>query len=138
VGVETRLHAGRSGVRITIGARDLSSPNRPPGFETHPAFIQWVPRFFLGVTRPGRDVDHSPPSSAEFKDRWRCASALLACLYGVDRDNCIRPFSFRSNAVVSSVCVYHVLECSVSRNVSTTTFMYLVLGIDCSCFCTLR
>jgi hypothetical protein len=30
VGVETRLPAGRSGVRITIGARGLSSPNRPP------------------------------------------------------------------------------------------------------------
>jgi hypothetical protein len=30
VGVETRLPAGRSGVRITIGARDLSFANRPP------------------------------------------------------------------------------------------------------------
>ena len=48
VGVEARLHAGRSGVRITIGARDLSSPNCLSQLEAHPAFIQWVPRFLLG------------------------------------------------------------------------------------------
>ena len=29
-------------------------------------------RFFPGVKRPGRDVDHVPPSSAEVKNEWRC------------------------------------------------------------------
>jgi hypothetical protein len=31
--------------------------------------IQWIPAAFsLGVKRPGRDADHSPPSSAEVKN----------------------------------------------------------------------
>jgi len=31
--------------------------------------IQWVPRAFsLGVKRPWREADHSPPSSAEIKE----------------------------------------------------------------------
>jgi hypothetical protein len=35
---------------------------------THPR-IQWVPgALSLGVQRPGREADHSPPSSAEIKE----------------------------------------------------------------------
>jgi len=33
-------------------------------------------RSFLWVKRPGREVDHSPPSYAEVKNEWRRASAL--------------------------------------------------------------
>jgi hypothetical protein len=33
--------------------------------------IQWVPgAFSLGVKRPGREVDHSPPTSADVKKMW--------------------------------------------------------------------
>jgi len=35
---------------------------------TQPA-TQWVPGLFPGAKRPGRDVDHTPPSSAEVKER---------------------------------------------------------------------
>jgi len=28
--------------------------------------------FFLGVNRPGRQADYSPPSSAEVKNVWSC------------------------------------------------------------------
>jgi hypothetical protein len=36
-------------------------PTQPP--------IQWVPgSFSLGIKRPGREADHSPPSSAEDKE----------------------------------------------------------------------
>jgi hypothetical protein len=36
-------------------------PTQPP--------IQWVPgAFSLGIKRPGREADHSPPSSAEVKE----------------------------------------------------------------------
>jgi hypothetical protein len=35
---------------------------------THPP-IQWVPGvIYLGVKRPGREADHSPPFSAEVKE----------------------------------------------------------------------
>jgi len=37
------------------------APTQPP--------IQWVPgALFLWVKRPGREADHSPPSSAEVKE----------------------------------------------------------------------
>jgi hypothetical protein len=38
-------------------------PTQPP--------IQWVlGALSLGVKRPGREADHSPPSSAEDKNAW--------------------------------------------------------------------
>jgi hypothetical protein len=42
-------------------SRPVLGPTQPP--------IQWVAgTHFLGVTRPVREVDHSPPSSAEVKE----------------------------------------------------------------------
>jgi hypothetical protein len=39
-------------------------PTQPP--------LQWVPEaLFLGVKRPWREADHSPPSSAEVKNERR-------------------------------------------------------------------
>jgi hypothetical protein len=41
----------------------------------HP--IQWVPgTLSLWVKRPGREADHSPPSSAEVKNAWSYTSTL--------------------------------------------------------------
>jgi hypothetical protein len=31
---------------------------------------QWVPEFFSGLMRPGREADHSPPINVEFKKTW--------------------------------------------------------------------
>jgi len=43
----------------------VSSPNLWP---TQPS-IQWVPgALFLGLKRPWREADYSPPSSAEVKE----------------------------------------------------------------------
>jgi hypothetical protein len=37
--------------------------------------IQWVPGpLSLGIKRPGREADHSPPSSAEVKNTWSYTS----------------------------------------------------------------
>jgi hypothetical protein len=56
------------GVRSPAGAKDfsLSSVSRPARRPTQPP-VQWVPGVLSpGVkARPGRDADHSPPSSAE-------------------------------------------------------------------------
>jgi len=39
--------------------------------------IKWVPEALsLGVKWPGRESDHSPPSSAEVKNVWSYASIL--------------------------------------------------------------
>jgi hypothetical protein len=46
--------------------------------------IQWVPGALpLGVKRPGREANHSPPSTVEFKNVWSCTSTLPICLHGV-------------------------------------------------------
>jgi hypothetical protein len=61
--------------RVNIGAGNFSTtvsrtalvPTRPP--------IQWVQgSLSLGLKRPGREADHSPPSSPEVKNAWRYTS----------------------------------------------------------------
>jgi hypothetical protein len=37
----------------------------------------------LGIKRPGREADHSPPSSAEVKNAWSYTSTPPICLHGV-------------------------------------------------------
>ena len=50
------------------GVRDFLHPSRPALGPTKPT-IQWVAGLSRGVKRPGRGVDHPPPSSAEVKAR---------------------------------------------------------------------
>jgi hypothetical protein len=49
---------------FTTLSRPALGPTQPP--------IQWVPGvLYLGVRRPGREADHSPPTSAEVENAWR-------------------------------------------------------------------
>ena len=48
--------------------QDFPHPSRPALGPTQPS-IQWVPGLSPEIKRPGRDVDHWPPSSAEVKER---------------------------------------------------------------------
>ena len=67
VGIATRYGLGGLGIESRWGAR-FSAPVQPgPG--AHPASYTVGTRPFLGVNRPGRGVDHPPPSSAEVKER---------------------------------------------------------------------
>jgi hypothetical protein len=59
-------------------SRQALGPSQPP--------VQWVPGGpFVGTkARPGRDADHSPPSSAEVENEWSGRhtpppSAIMAC-----------------------------------------------------------
>jgi hypothetical protein len=47
-----------------------------------------------GVKRPGREVNHSPPSSDDVKNKWSYTSTALICLNNVDREKFT--FSFLS------------------------------------------
>jgi hypothetical protein len=48
---------------FTTASRTVLGPTQPP--------IQCVTgTLFLGVKRPGREADHSPPSNAEVKNAW--------------------------------------------------------------------
>jgi hypothetical protein len=82
--------------------RFFSSPNRPNRLWGKPSF-QWV----LGVfspeaKRPGREVGHSPPPSAEFNE-WNYTSVLFIRLYGVDSDQ----FSFTFNRKCINISLFY-------------------------------
>ena len=61
------------GVQIPTEERNASSLKTfQIGSELHPPTF-----YFPGVKRPGRDVNHSPPSSAEVKNDWNCTRASV-------------------------------------------------------------
>jgi hypothetical protein len=66
----TGLRAGWSGVRVPAGAGNFSIHHRvQTDSGPYPASCPMGTRgSFLGVKRPGREADHSPPSSAEVKE----------------------------------------------------------------------
>lgn len=80
VGIMTRLMAEQSGVRMP---NLFSKTSRPAPGLTEPS-VQWVSRvFFLEVKRPGREANHSPPSSADVKNDLNCYDLhglTFACL----------------------------------------------------------
>ena len=71
------------------GGRFFSSPKRPDRLWGPPSLIFSGYRgISSGVKRPECDVDHSPPSSAEVKNEWRCNCSVLICFDGIHRDSC--------------------------------------------------
>jgi hypothetical protein len=67
-----RIHKHRDNHTFifTTASRMALGPTQPP--------IQWVHGVLsLGVKRPGREADHSPPSSAEVKNAWSYISITL-------------------------------------------------------------
>jgi hypothetical protein len=92
----TPLHQG-DGIEITYGFDDrgvrvgvpvgvknfLFSRSSRPALRSPQSPIQWVPGSLSpGVKRKGREVDHSPPSSAEVKKMWIYTSTPIR-LHGV-------------------------------------------------------
>jgi hypothetical protein len=62
-GSRVRFPAGAGNFSLHHRVQNGSGATQPP--------IQWVPEdLSLGVKRPGREADHSPPSSAEVKNAW--------------------------------------------------------------------
>jgi hypothetical protein len=68
-----------------VGAGNFSLHHRVQnGSGTHLASYPMVPgALSLGVKRPGREADHSPPSSAEVKNAWSNTSTLPIRLHGM-------------------------------------------------------
>jgi hypothetical protein len=60
-GSRVRFPAGAGNFSLHHRVQTALGPTQPP--------IQWAPgAFSLGVKRPGREADHSPPSSAEVEE----------------------------------------------------------------------
>jgi hypothetical protein len=74
-----------SRVRFPTGAGNSSLHHRvQTSSGAHPASYPMCTRgSFLGVKRPGREADHSPPSSADVKNAWSYTSIPPIRLHGV-------------------------------------------------------
>jgi hypothetical protein len=74
VGFDSRRRLGI--FLFTTASRTVLGPTQPP--------IQWVPgALSLGVKCPGRETDHSPPSSAWVKNAWSYTSTPPIRFHGV-------------------------------------------------------
>jgi hypothetical protein len=79
VSIVTTLMAGRSEFdsRQRPGYFLLTTAPRPALGSTQPP-VQWVRgAFSLGVKRPSREADHSPPFNAKVKNTWSYISTPL-------------------------------------------------------------
>jgi hypothetical protein len=90
------------------GWKFLSSPPRPDRLYGPPSLLSNVYQgLSLGVRRPGREADHSPPSSAGVKNVWSYTSTPLICLHGRRRTGTLLPLQFTFHLWEYSVRVFH-------------------------------
>jgi hypothetical protein len=67
------------GVRVLVGARIYTFPCHPDPLWGPPRLLSNVygGALSLGIKRPKREADHSPPTSAEVKKTWVYTSTSL-------------------------------------------------------------
>jgi hypothetical protein len=104
---------------FTTASRTVLGPTQPP--------IQWVPgTLSLGVKRPGREADHSSPSSAEVRMRGAISPlsqyVSMAWCLAKHRDN----FTLTFHCYVLHVLSLHVVSATTQfafhfRNVAIAT-----------------
>jgi hypothetical protein len=85
--------------------------------------VQSVPQLFPLLKRPGRDVDHSSPSSTKVKNERSCASFYPAYLHGVDKDEFIFQFTVKEGWYVQvhashSTGLYILVTCVIRSSLS--------------------
>ena len=107
--IVTNLRTGDTGIKFPalVGIHLLTRTSLTgSGFRQFP--VQWVSKVLSSaVKRPGREVNHSPPSSAEVKSRWSCTSYPFILLHGVHRGNLVCT-TFQDFLVSASVvALYH-------------------------------
>jgi hypothetical protein len=105
--------------------RDLCcSPTRPDRLWDPPILLYNGYRgSFQGLKRPGREVNHPPPSSAAVKNEWRCTSAPPIFFNVVDREN----FTFFLLRTVTSVNVMCKFCGSILGFESNYRFQYVLI-----------
>jgi hypothetical protein len=77
VGTVSKPRVRRFCIRIADSSyRFISVPGRPYQLWGSPRLMfNGYPAYYLGVNRPGREVDHPLQSSVEVKNKWSCTSA---------------------------------------------------------------
>jgi hypothetical protein len=83
--VEEQLHGFlTSAPGMTLLGPFLFATASQPALQPTQPPIQWAPgALSLGIKRPGRDVDHSPPPSDEAKNAWSYTSTPSIRFHGV-------------------------------------------------------
>jgi hypothetical protein len=73
------------GLYSSEGKKFSSPPKRAQRLRSPPThLVNLYQRPFLRVTWPGREVEHSPPSSVVSMNKWSYTSIQLTCLHGLD------------------------------------------------------
>jgi hypothetical protein len=137
VGIATRLRAGQSKVlgfdsRRGLGIFLFTTACRTALGPTQPS-IQWVQgALSVGLKRPGREVDHSPPPSTEVKNAWSHTS-IPQCIFMARflvkyRDN----FTFTVLVILKLVNknVWSLLKCIKISTIDTKNFPPLSMNVD--------
>jgi hypothetical protein len=102
-GFETRQRVGI--FLFTSVSRSALGPTQPP--------MQCVPRALsLGVKRPGRKADHSPPYSTEVENAWSYTSTTSICHRGRGAQ-----LKHRDNFTFYSRCTAGVMVSNSARNI---------------------
>ena len=114
------LRAGRSGDGIPVGVRFSAPVQNGPG--AHPtSCIMGTGSFPGGKEWPGRDADHSPPSSAVTMKGWSYTSTPP-----MGRTACIEPqclhrgalcftlFGFRDDNIIEMILLYWLSSLDLS------------------------
>ena len=98
------LQAGRSGAWTPVGVEFFRTrPDRPRG----PPILLYIGYFgsFPWVRRPGRGVNHPPPSNAELKEEVEMCLYSRLCLYGMLLDGLYLYRSEKVRFLLGHVCV---------------------------------
>jgi hypothetical protein len=101
--IVTRLRVGWSVFCILGGTRDLHSISFAKTWDQlwclPSLLISEYQLYFPYVGWPGFEVDHSCPSSAEFKNEWSCTFTPPVFIQAVDRDSLHVYLSHRCHGV---------------------------------------
>jgi hypothetical protein len=99
---------------VALHIKEVFSAADQTGPEAHPASCTMGTGSFPGVKRPGRGVDHPPPSSAEVKERlvlYLYSLAFVACY----RENFTFTFTTIKMETVRSLSLLTTVFITVSR-----------------------
>jgi len=99
--------AGWSRVRVPLGARKSHHRVQGGSGPTHPPIQRIAGALSLGVMRPGREADHSLPSSADVNNPWSYISTPPIRLHGTTLRSWMYMSAFRmSNYFLQNVCTF--------------------------------
>jgi hypothetical protein len=89
--------------------------------------VNWYRDFVQVVKRPGCEVNHSPPSSAEVKNGWSYTSTIHECIHCLDQAN----FNFtliKMNAGCNALSLWLFnISIKVSAEIQLTDFFCVTI-----------